>query len=253
VREFHEDREITAWFLLDLSQSVNFGSTLVRKRNVSSDFVAMLARLLTRRGNRVGAVLFGDRVDAVIPARGGRRHVLHLLHRMLQPGSTGNRNTQLRELLIGARGAMKRRSLVFIVSDFFSDPGWAEPLAQLALRHDIIAVRLADPFDRQLPEIGVVPLQDPETGEQIFVDTHDKGFRKRFAALAARREIDLRAAFVKAGVDVLELATDDDLVEAVVRFAELRKRRRRGLASGAKSSLPSHLTAMEQGRELSVA
>jgi uncharacterized protein (DUF58 family) len=186
VREYHEDRELNAWFLLDLSRSVDFGSGKRDKRAVSAEFVAVLARLLTRRGNRVGAVLFGDRVDAVIPARGGRRHVLHLLHRMLQPGSTGNRNTQLRELLLGARGAMKRRSLVFIVSDFISDPGWVEPLAQLALRHDIIAVRLADPLDRDLPELGVLPLQDPETGEQIFVDTHDKGFRRRFAALAAQ-------------------------------------------------------------------
>ena len=149
---------------------------------------------------------------------------------------------------------MKRRSLVFIVSDFISDPGWAEPLAQLALRHDVVAVRLADALDRDLPELGVLPLQDPETGEQIFVDTHDKGFRKRFAALAAQRETELRDAFVKAGVDVLELATHDDLVEAVLRFADLRKRRRRGLASGrSRTGVTSHLSAMEQGRELSVA
>ena len=258
VREYHEDRELNAWFLLDLSPSIDFGSGKRDKRTVSAEFVTVLTRLLTRRGNRVGAVLFGDRVDAIIPARGGRRHVLHLLHRMLQPGSTGNRATQLRELLLGARAAMKRRSLVFIVSDFISEPGWAEPLAQLAMRHDVVAVRLADALDRDLPELGVLPLQDPETGEQIFVDTHDKGFRKRFAALAARRETELRDAFVKAGVDVLELATHDDPAEAVLRFADLRKRRRRGLAggpsrTGLKSPMRSHLSAMEQSRELPVA
>ena len=227
VREFHEDREITAWFLLDLSQSVNFGSTLVRKRNVSTDFVAVLARLLTRRGNRVGALYYGEKVDGMIPARGGRRQVLNILHAMQSeqetPSSSG---TNLGELLRAAEHVMRRRSLVFVVSDFISAPGWAEALGRLAQRHEIIAVRLHDPLEAELPDLGLVVVQDAETGEQLFVDTNDRGFRKRFVAAAQRREAQLRGAFREAGVDAIELSTNDDLVETVMRFADLKRRGR---------------------------
>ena len=227
VREFHEDREITAWFLLDLSQSVNFGSTLVRKRHVSADFVAVLARLLTRRGNRVGALYYGEKVDGMIPARGGRRQVLNILHAMQSeqetPSSSG---TNLGELLRAAEHVMRRRSLVFVVSDFISAPGWAEVLGRLAQRHEIIAVRLHDPLEAELPDLGLVVVQDAETGEQLFVDTNDRGFRKRFAAAAQRREAELRGAFREAGVDAIELSTSDDLVETVLRFADLKRRGR---------------------------
>jgi uncharacterized protein (DUF58 family) len=239
VREFNEDREVTAWFLLDLSPSVDFGSHEVRKRAVSAEFVTVLARLLTRHGNRVGALFYGDSVDTVIPARGGRRHVLHLLHRMLtRTPRTQSGPTDLRELLRTAFRVMPRRSLVFVVSDFISAPGWGEPLAHLAQRHEIVAVRLYDPLERDLPDLGLLVIQDSETGEQLFVDTHDRGFRKRFAAAAERREQALRAGLADAGVDCLELSTGDDLVDAILRFADLRKRRSQ-LAGG--GSLPTHL------------
>ena len=239
VREYNEDRDVTAWFLLDLSPSVEFGSHEVQKRSVSAEFVTVLARLLTRHGNRVGAVFYGDRVDTVIPARGGRRHVLHLLHRMLsRPAHAGVGATRLRDLLDAAFQVMERRSLVFIVSDFISDPGWADSLARLAQRHEIIAVRLYDPLEMEMPDLGLVVMQDAETGEQLFVDTHDRGFRKRFSLAAARRERDLRLALRRAGVDALELATDDDLVDSILRFADLRKRRSQLSGGGA---LPRHL------------
>ena len=239
VREYNEDREINAWFLLDLSPSVDFGSGQVRKRSVAADFVAVLARLLTRHGNRVGAVLYGDRVDTVIPARNGRRHVLHLMDRIAsRPQLPRSAGTKLEDLLHSGFSLVKRRSLVFVVSDFISAPGWAKPLAMLARRHEVIAVRLYDPLEMELPDIGLFVMQDAETGEQLFIDTHDKGFRKRFAELARKRETELRAAFRDAGVDALELATDDDLSDTILRFAELRKRRTQ-LSAGA--AMPAHL------------
>lgn len=238
VRVYNEDREVTAWFLLDLSPSVDFGAQ-VKKRSVSVDFVSVLARLLTRHGNRVGALFYGDSVDTVIPARSGRRHALHILHRILsRPEPSRSAATNLRDLLQTAFRIMQRRSLVFVLSDFISAPGWAEPLAHLARRHEIIVVRLYDPLEMELPDLGVVVMRDSETGEQLFVDTHDRSFRKRFAALAAQRERDLRSAFIQAGVDALELSTDDDLVDAILRFADLRKRRSQLSAGG---SLPQHL------------
>ena len=233
VREYHEDREVTAWFLLDLSPSIDFGSG-VKKRSLSTEFIAVLARLLTRQGNRIGAVFYGDKVDTVIPARGGRRHVLSVMHRLLQrPELRRSGGTDLRAFLRTAYQVVPRRSLVFIVSDFISAPGWAEPLAHLSQRHEVVAVRLYDPLERELPDMGMLLMQDSETGEQLFVDTHDKGFRRRFASVAERRERELRAALARAGVDCLELATDGNLVDAVMRFADLRKRRSRLVGGGA--------------------
>jgi len=238
VREFHEDRELAAWFFVDVSASVDFGSGGTSKRLLSAEFVALLARVLTRRGNRVGLLRYGSRVDTVIPPRSGRRHVLHLLASLMQPPEKAAKSTDLAEMLQHALRLVRRRSLVFLVSDFISVPGWAPWLARLAQRHEVIAIRLYDPLEMKLPDIGGVLMQDAETGEQIWVDTHDAGFRRRFAAAAARREEALRAALADAGVDTLELSTEDDLAAAILRFADLRKRRSRLAAGG---GLPTHL------------
>ena len=242
VRVFTEDREIAAWFLLDLSPSIDFGSGDQRKLNVSAEFVAVLARLLTRHGNRVGALLYGGGVDTMIPTRSGRRHVLHLLNSIkAAPAAAAGREagvTRLHELLDSGANTIKRRSTVFVVSDFISEPGWEKPLAMLAQRHEVIAVRLLDPLELELPDLGLLTIRDAETGEQVLVDTHDKGFRKRFARIAAQREAELRQAFTRAGVDALELSTDDDLAGAILRFTDMRKRRSRLAAGGA---LPAHL------------
>ena len=239
VRVFTEDREMSAWFLLDLSPSMDFGSGEQRKRQLSSEFVAVLARLLTRHGNRVGAMLYGSGVDAVIPARGGRHHVLQLLHTLqIRPEAAQTGPTKLHELLESAARQVRRRSTVFVVSDFISELGWEKPLGMLAQRHEVVAVRLLDAMELQLPDLGLIPITDVETGEQLLVDTSDKGFRQRFARIAAQRESDLRQSLTKAGVDTLELSTDGDLVEALMRFTDLRKRRSRIAAGGA---LPAHL------------
>jgi uncharacterized protein (DUF58 family) len=239
VRVYNEDRDVAAWFLLDLSPSVSFGSEGVQKRSVSIEFVTVLARLLSRHGNPVGALFYGDRVDTVIPARPGRRHVLHILGRMLsRPERPRSAATNLKDLLQEGCQLIPRRSLVFVVSDFISAPGWEEPLARLARHHEIVAVRLYDPLEIDLPDLGPLVFQDAETSELAWVDTHDRGFRKRFAAAAKRREVALRSAFSDAGVDALELSTTDDLVEAILRFADLRKRRRQLSVGG---SLPTHL------------
>ncbi|MDM0043427.1 DUF58 domain-containing protein [Variovorax dokdonensis] len=248
VRVFTEDREMAAWFVLDLSRSVDFGSGVRAKREISAGFVAVLARLLTRHGNRVGAMLYGSTVEAVIPPRVGRAHVLHLMHAMqhfgdaahggAQPrrGKNDVGTTRLGDLLAAAGSVIRRRSTVFVVSDFLTEPGWEQSLGRLAQRHEVVAVRLFDPLELDLPDLGLVPLTDAETGEQLWVDTHDAGFRKRFSRLARERETQLREALGRAGVDTLELSTSDDLVQAILRFADLRKRRVR--AGSALSEAP---------------
>ena len=226
VREFLEDREITAWFLLDMSPSIEFESVSVSKRAVLVEFTAMVCRLLAAKGNRTGAILFANKVERFIPARGGRQQLLVLLDALTRHrNSRGPQVTDLTRVLSDAAGLIKRRSLVFVVSDFIAAPGWEKPLARLANRHDVIAVRLSDPLESRLPDLGLLTFQDAESGEQVFVDTHDKAFRGRFAAAAEEREDQLRAAFQNAGVDTLELSTDEDVTDAVLRFADMRKHR----------------------------
>jgi len=255
VRQFLEDRELTAWFLLDLSGSVDFGSAGVTKLAVSTSFVATLARVITRHGNKVGALLYGTQVDTVMTPGSTRTHVLQLLQRMrgarkaaapgqatksaTKSGTTSATakatakappkagGTSLADLLKAADGVIRRRSLVFVVSDFISTPGWPEALARLSMRHEVVAVRLLDPAEMALPDVGLVTVEDAETGEQLFIDAADPAFRERYARIAEEQETALREALVRSGVDTLELATDDDLLDALLRYADLRRQRAR--------------------------
>ena len=227
VRQYHEDREITAWFLLDLSPSMDFGGMESLKRSVVVDFVGTVTRLLTRHGNRVGAILYGSRVEHTIPARSGRIHVLRLINDLLkQPQLRQAPFTNLAPLLEAGLHTIKRRSLIFIISDFISAPGWERALNLLNQRHEVLAIRVWDPREIELPDVGPIIIEDAETGEHLYVDTHDRKFRRRFAEAAAAREAALATAFKRAGVDALALATDEDLVRAIVRFARLRQQRR---------------------------
>jgi len=228
VRQYVEDREISAWFLLDLSPSVDFGTRERQKRAVLIDLVTTLARLLTRHGNRVGAILYGGRVERMIPARGGRIQVLRLANDLLkQPRLPRAPFTDLTPLLVAGLHSIKRRSLIFIISDFISAPGWERPLSLLNQRHEVLAIRLWDPREIELPDVGPIIMEDAETGEQLYVDTHDKKFRQRFLAAAQQREAGLNESFNRSGVAALSLSTEEDLVRAIVRFAALRKQRRR--------------------------
>lgn len=227
VRQYVEDREITAWFLLDMSPSMDFGTLGRQKRNVLIDFVTTFSRLLTRHGNRVGALLYGERLARTIPARGGKLQVLRITNDLIkQPQLSHVPLTNLGAMLEAGLNVIKRRSLVFILSDFISAPGWEKPLGMLNRRHEVIAVRLFDPREQELPDLGPVVMEDAETGDQLYVDTHDPAFRRAYAAGVERREQALNSIFKRAGVDVLPLSMSDDLVGAIVRFAALRQQRR---------------------------
>jgi len=227
VRQYLEDREITAWFLLDMSPSVDFGTMQVEKRTMLIDFVSVLARLMTRHGNRVGAMMFGSRIQHTIPARGGKVQVLRLINDMLkQPRLSHVPRTNLKSFFEAALYSIKRRSLVFVISDFMSEPGWERPLNMLGQKHEVVAIRLIDPREMDLPDVGMMVMEDSETGEQLFVDTHDAKFRKRFFDAAQKREDELALAFKRVGVDVMSLSTDDDLIKSILRFAKRREQKK---------------------------
>jgi len=267
VRQFTEDRELTAWFLVDLSGSMGFGSTGRSKQALAEAVVAALARLLTRHGNRVGALLYRPAAATpltVLPPGAGRGAVLRLIAALRAPvaPAAGDRAprparrgatppapppTRLAELLDRAAGVLRRRGLLFVLSDFISEPGWAAPLGRLARRHELLAVRLLDPAELDLPPLGLLTVADAETGEQLLVDTGDPGFRQRYAALAAAHEQALQDALAGAGADVLELATGDDLLATLLRYVALRRQRAR---AGAHHRLPAAASAEPAGQAL---
>ncbi len=228
VRQYVEDREITAWFLLDLSPSMGFGPLERPKEMVLIDLVTTLARLLTRSGNRVGAILYNNRIERTIPPRGGRNQVLRLTRELLRESAAPSKTTtDLNVLLSAGLNTFKRRSLIFVISDFISEPGWQRPLSLLNRRHEMIGIRLWDPREVELPNVGVIVVEDAETGEQLFVDTSNPEFRHRFHQAAERREAILEKDLKRAGTDLFAMSTEEELVSAIVRMAALRKKRRR--------------------------
>jgi uncharacterized protein (DUF58 family) len=242
VREYLEDREITAWLLLDRSPSMRFGPVERHKAVVLAEVAATVAQLLARGGNRIGAVLFDTAVEEVIPPAGGRDQVLRILSRLMRtveepptgprrrrrrPDGPPRATTSLAVPLRALLGIARRRSTVVIVSDFISEPGWETGLGLLAQRHDVVAVQVVDPREFELPAVGMLYVEDAETGEQILLDSADPGFRQRLKAAADARQAELTGTARKAGVDLFTVSTDEDLVRAVARIAELRRRRPR--------------------------
>jgi uncharacterized protein (DUF58 family) len=234
VREFVEDRELTAWLLLDHSASMGFGPVDRQKDLVLAEVATTLAHVLTRGGSRVGAIVLDTGVDTVIPPASGRSQVLRIAHDLLarRTSRAGDRApsgsvTDLGTMLAAAYGIAQRRSLVLVVSDFITADGWEAPLGRLARRHEVVAIQVIDPRESELPDAGGVYVEDVETGEQIFVDTSDVAFRARLAAAAEARQADLEARARRAGVDLYPVRTDDDLVRSLMRISELRRRRRR--------------------------
>jgi uncharacterized protein (DUF58 family) len=236
VRQYIEDREITAWLLLDLSPSVDFGTANSRKSDLLIDFAGVISRLLTRHGNKVGAILFSSSVDEVLPARGGQMQTLRIIHQLVRSDRAEHEGvTNLTQILDRAGQTLQRRSLVFVVSDFISEDGWEAPLARLSQRHEVLSVWLSDPREEEIPSIGPLFLQDAETGQQVYVDTSDPGFQRRFTALVNERRERIERSFARHGIDALRLSTDGNMVQEIAHFVHLRRETRRRSAGGLSS------------------
>ncbi|GAA4443490.1 DUF58 domain-containing protein [Phytohabitans houttuyneae] len=256
VRQYTEDRELTAWLVLDRSASMRFGTASGRagsvptsperagrrkrpasaeggdaeggKASVVTELAVCLARLFTQGGNRVGAILYDNQVHRVVPARTGRNHVLHLTHELTRdgPARADRRPTDLAAMLHLAASTARRRGLVFVVSDFIGDLDWEPALTRLAMRHEVVAIRVVDPAELDLPDLGLVLVEDAETGEQLLADTSDPLFRRRLRAEVDAREFAVTGAIRRAGAAAHRLGTDQDLVTALVEMAQRSKRRR---------------------------
>jgi uncharacterized protein (DUF58 family) len=218
VRQFTEDRELTAWLVLDRSASMRIGSPGRGKQDVLGELALTLARLFGRSGNRVGAVLHDGAAMRVVPPGTGRGHALRIGHELDRTAATAPASvtTDFAVMLDAVASLARRRSLVIVISDFIGTGDWDKPLLRLVHRHDVVALRVLDAADDDLPEAGLLVVEDAETGEQILVDTGDPLFRSRFRAGVDDRDAALAGRMRRAGVPLHRIGTDRDLVEALV-------------------------------------
>ncbi len=192
VRDFMEDRELTAWLLIDRSRSMTFGPAgRTKEARARASSPPSSGSCSSRNGNRVGAIIFDGEHHTILPPRQGRNHILGLLHALLRPVEAAT-STDLAKLFSTAEQLLRRRSLVVVISDFVSEPDWERPLLRLTRRHEVIAVRMVDPREHELPDAGLLYVQDAETGEVLLVDSSDPEFRRRLHALADEHDETIR-------------------------------------------------------------
>lgn len=218
VRQYTEDREMTAWLVVDRSASMRFGQA-AGKESVATELAIALGRLVSQGGNRVGAILFDNSARQVIPPRTGRDQILRITRELLRaPRVTGpGATTDLTAMLhLAAATTRARRSLVFVMSDFIGEPGWDRPLGMLTHRHEVVVIRVVDPAELELPDLGLILVEDAETGEQVLVDTSDPLLRGRLAGQVGAREEQLAAGMRRAGVRAHRITTDQDMLAALV-------------------------------------
>jgi uncharacterized protein (DUF58 family) len=234
IRQYTEDREMTAWLVVDRSASMRFGRQTEHgeagKESTATELAVSLARLVAKGGNRVGAILFDNHAQQVIPPRAGRDQTLRIARELLRPPARGRAGatTDLAAMLrLAAVTTTRRRSLIFVMSDFIGDADWQRPLAMLTHRHEVVVIRVVDPAELELPDLGVIVVEDAETGEQLLVDTSDPLLRTRLTSQVGAREDALAEGMRKAGVDAHRITTDQDMLDALVDMVRRSGRRRR--------------------------
>jgi uncharacterized protein (DUF58 family) len=223
IKRFIEERELTLLLAVDCSGSNQFGTRLQQKREVAAELAAVLAFSAISNNDRVGLVQFTDRVERFVPPRKGTRHVLRLIRDVLfyQPE---HRGTSLREGLDYLNRVLHRRTIVFLLSDFLDD-AFAQSFKRTGRRHDLIAVRITDPREEELPPVGLLELEDAETGARLLLDTGSRQVREAYAVAATARRTALRELCHSAHVDLVEVSTDGGHLDALIRFFRLRERR----------------------------
>jgi uncharacterized protein (DUF58 family) len=228
VRQFTEDRDLTAWLVLDRSASMTVGTPGRDKRDVLGELALVLARLFSRGGNRVGALLYGGAATRVIPPGTARGHALRIGYELDRtadlPAAEGT--TDFAAMLEAVSSLAKRRSLIIVISDFIGTGEWDKPLLRLTHRHDVAALRVVDAADDDLPDAGLIFVEDAETGEQFLVDSSDPLFRARLHDGVEERDVELAGRMRRAGVPLHRIGTDRDLVSALVEVVAATQWRR---------------------------
>lgn len=224
VKKFTEERELTVLLMVDVSASGDFGSVSLSKRELAAEVAAILAFSAINNNDKVGLVLFTDRIELYIPPKKGRQHILRLIRDMLYFEPQG-KGTNVADALDYVNRILSRKAVVFLISDFLTGD-FTKPLRITSRKHDLVAFPVVDPGEETLPNIGIVTLEDAETGKQIDVNTSSRAAMNAFAALEERRTKELQRTFKSCRVDSVPLRTDRDYLIALRSFFEQRERRR---------------------------
>jgi uncharacterized protein (DUF58 family) len=231
IRETIADRELECWILADDSPSLDFGTALCEKRDLAVSAASAMGFITHRTGNRLGAVLAAPDGRQIVPARGGKDHLMAVLHRLVSAARHPTGRTDLAGALNTMGGVARRRGLIVVVSDFLEDPElWRQPLARLGVRHETLCIEVVDPREVELPSVGVLHMVDPRTGDLFEVQTANPKVRERYAAAAAVQRGAIAEAIRAAGADHLQLRTDRDWLLDIVRFVAQRRDRTRDIA-----------------------
>ena len=224
VKKFVEERELSIMLVVDVSASEDFGSGGALERELAAELTAAIAMSALQNHDQVGLLLFSDRVERFVRPKKGRGHVNRLVREVLttQPVGRGTDYAAVEKLLMHL---LKQRSVVFFISDFLTG-GFERPLRLLHTRHDVIPVMISDPREHSLPDVGLVRLEDPESGESVVIDTHASEVRRRYAEAAAEQRLARIEAFRKLGLDHLELSTEQSYIKPLIRFFQARQSRR---------------------------
>lgn len=233
VRLARQERALDLWLAVDVSRSFNWGTTHLLKRERAIEVAYVIGGILGHFGNRVGAMTFADQPMSFVRPATGRKHLLRLIEAIdaateLMANTTQAGTTNLDAALRRAFLAIDQKSLIFIISDFLTASNWQLRMRQLTKKHEVIGVHIYDPRERELPDIGVMTFQDPESGRQLTVDTHDANLRRRFAEKAAAQAEAIRHDLIASGAAYFAVSTDDDLLKAILRFMQTRPHAQRG-------------------------
>jgi uncharacterized protein (DUF58 family) len=235
VREAHPDRGLDAWLILDTSRSLDWGTARCLKREAAGELVVAASILLARRGNRVGALIFDQGLQHIVPPSSGRAARSTLIAEASRDRGTGEDGpTDLARALTEAGRLIQRPSLVIVVSDFLAPTGWQQPLKILGVRHEVLAAVIGDPREAELPDVGLLVLEDPETKRQIEVDTGSRRLRERFRTAAQEQRRELLKDLSAARAAVLELSTAEDVLDQLLRLFQRVETGRRGHAGVVK-------------------
>ena len=231
IKRFSEERELTILFMVDVSGSQGYGSVRRSKMELAAEVTALLALTAIRNQDKIGLVLFSDQIVKYIPPRKGRDSVMRLVREVLAAEDEASGGTDIGAALRFLNGVQKRRAVVFLVSDFIVGDGdrgaaFERLLRATARHHDMVCVPVGDPAERNLPDVGLVELEDPETGELALVDTSSAKVRRAFAERAAADEEELRKFFLKTGIDTMPISTDRPYIDAVRGLFKRRARKR---------------------------
>lgn len=221
VKIFEEERELTVMLMIDVSASRNFGTISKLKKNQITEIAAVLAFSAIQNNDKIGVIFFSDKIEKFIPTKKGRTHILHIIRELID-FYPEDKQTDIEQALEYMTNSIKKRCTCFVISDFIDEHDFAHALAIANRKHDVVALRVYDLRENQLPPVGMMYLRDAETGEQMWVDTSDKKLREAYEKYAFVREKELDAIFKRSGVDVANIRSDEDYVRALITLFKKR-------------------------------